>query len=503
MTSKIKLTTVATLALTTIAAVAQNEKPNIIIINADDIGFGDFSCYGMETIKTPNVDRLANQGVRFTNAHTTSATSTPSRFGLLTGTYPWRTDGTGVAAGDAAMVIKPEQLTIADMLKRAGYATAAIGKWHLGIGDKQGEQNWNGQITPALDEIGFDYSMIMAATADRVPCVYIENGKVLNLDPNDPISVSYGAPFDGEPTGAKNPELLRIHPSHGHDQAIVDSISRIGYMKGGKSALWKDELIADEIVAASKNFIKNNATKPFFLFMATNDVHVPRVPHWRFKDKSGMGYRGDAILSFDWSVGEVLNTLDSLGIADNTLIILTSDNGPVLDDGYIDDAVKLVGNHRPAGEFRGGKYSAYEGGTRVPFIVKWTGNTKSGVVNNALISQVDIYATLAEITGQKLDTNEAGDSESYVKAMLGKSKKARQEVVLDAYARALIHGDWKYIRPSNRFKYAWQTGIETACDVKPQLFNLKNDISELDNVANENLELVAEMEQRLKTVEQK
>ncbi len=503
MKTKIKLTTAAALTLTTIAAVAQTEKPNIIIINADDIGYGDFSCYGMETIKTPNVDRLANQGVRFTNAHTTSATSTPSRFGLLTGKYPWRVNGTGVAAGDAAMIIKPEQLTVADMLKRAGYTTAAVGKWHLGIGDKTGQQNWNGKITPALDEIGFDYSMIMAATADRVPCVYIENGKVLNVDPNDPIVVSYGAPIEGEPTGAKNPELLRIHPSHGHDQGIVDSISRIGYMKGGKSALWKDELIADEIVAASTNFIKNNVDKPFFLFMATNDVHVPRVPHWRFKDQSGMGYRGDALLSFDWSVGEVLNTLDSLGIADNTLVILTSDNGPVLDDGYIDGAVKLVGSHRPSGEFRGGKYSAYEGGTRVPFIVKWAGEAKGGAVSDALISQVDIYATLAEIAGQKLDANEAVDSESYVKAMLGKSKNAREEVVLDAYTRALIQGDWKYIRPSNRFKYAWQTGIETACDKEPQLFNLKNDPSELYNLAKENENLVVEMEQKLKAVEQK
>ena len=502
MITKTKLTTAA-LSLSALAAVAQTEKPNIVVIFADDIGYGDISCYGMKTIQTPNVDKLASSGVRFTNAHTTSATSTPSRFGMLTGQYPWRTAGTGVAAGDAAMIIRPEKSTVADMLKRAGYTTAAVGKWHLGIGDKQGKQNWNGQITPALSDIGFDYSMIMAATADRVPCVYIEDGKVLNLDPNDPIEVSYKAPFEGEPTGQKNPELLRLHPSHGHNQAIVDSISRIGFMKGGNSALWKDELIADEIVAASKGFIEKNADKPFFLYMATNDIHVPRVPHWRFKGKSGMGDRGDAILSFDWSVGEIMKTLDSLGLSENTLVILSSDNGPVIDDGYVDGALKYLGEHRPSSKYRGGKYSAYEAGTRVPFIVKWAENTPKGKISDALVSQVDIYATLAAVVGQELDNSEAPDSQNQAKTMLGKSKAGRSEIVLDGYTRALIQGDWKYIRPSKRFKYAWQTGIETACNPEPQLFDLSNDPSELNNLAAENKELVLKMEQDLKNLEQK
>jgi arylsulfatase A-like enzyme len=176
------------------------ERPNIIIIYADDVGYGDFSCNGSPTIQTPNVDRLASEGVRFTNAHTTSSTSTPARYGLLTGQYPWRKEGTGIAAGNAGMIISPEQYTLADMLRGAGYATGAVGKWHLGLGETA-RQDWNGVIAPGLSDIGFDYSFIMAATGDRVPCVYIENQRVVGLDPADPISVSYAEPFEGEPAG--------------------------------------------------------------------------------------------------------------------------------------------------------------------------------------------------------------------------------------------------------------------------------------------------------------
>ena len=220
--------------------------PNVIIIYADDLGFGDLSCNGSRTIATPNADRAAREGVRFTNVHTVASTSTPARYGLLTGQYPWRKPGTGIAAGDAGMIISPEQYTLADLFKSAGYVTGAVGKWHLGLGETA-RQQWNGEIAPGLRDIGFDYSFIMAATGDRVPCVYIENQRVVNLDPEDPIAVSYEKPFPGEPTGRDNPELLRMTPSHGHDQAIVHGIPRIGYMKGGKSALWRDEEIADRI----------------------------------------------------------------------------------------------------------------------------------------------------------------------------------------------------------------------------------------------------------------
>lgn len=183
-----------------------------------------------------------------------------------------------------------------------------------------------------------------------------------NYDPDAPIYVSYQKNFPGEPTGKDNPELLyNQKPSFGHDQSIVNGISRIGYMKGGGKALWKDENIADSIVTHAIDFIKENKEKPFFMYFATNDVHVPRFPHDRFRGKNPMGVRGDAIEQFDWSVGQLMKTLDEMGLTENTLIILSSDNGPVVDDGYADRAVELLGDHKPAGPLRGNKYSAFEG----------------------------------------------------------------------------------------------------------------------------------------------
>ena len=276
---------------------ADGQKPNVIFIYADDLGYGDLECYGATRVQTPHVNRLANEGIRFTNAHATASTSTPSRYAMLTGEYAWRRPGTDIAAGNAGMIIRPERFTMADMFKSVGYTTAALGKWHLGLGDKTAEQDWNAPLPMALGDLGFDYSYIMAATGDRVPCVFIENGQVANYDPSAPIYVSYETNFPGEPTGKDNPELLyNLKPSFGHDKSIVNGISRIGYMKGGGKALWKDENIADSIVTHAIDFIRLNQEKPFFLYLATNDVHVPRFPHERFRGKSPMGLRGEAIL---------------------------------------------------------------------------------------------------------------------------------------------------------------------------------------------------------------
>lgn len=480
--------------LTLGVANAQNIKPNIIIINADDLGYGDVSCNGYSKVLTPNVDKVAKEGVRLTNLHCTSSTSTPSRFSMLTGKYAWRVPGTGVAPGDAAMIVTPQMKTMPAMLQRAGYTTAAVGKWHLGLGSERGKQNWNGKITPALEDIGFDYSFIMAATGDRVPCVYIEDGRVVGLDPADPIQVSYSKPFEGEPTGKKNPELLKMHPSHGHDQALVNGISRIGYMKGGKSALWVDEEIADRITEKAVQFIEKSADKPFFLYFATNDIHVPRAPHERFVGKSGMGARGDAILSFDWSVGEVVKCLERLGIADNTLIIITSDNGPVVDDGYKDRAAELLGDHKPSAWMRGGKYSIFEAGTRVLGLARWAGQIKPGAVSNAAISQVDFFATLADIAGVEIDQTEAPDSRVMTKALMGRDKKGRDHIIEHSGTHSITIGDWKYIAPNaNGSKIAWETGNETGNDAQPQLFNIKSDAGERTNLAKKYPQRAAEM----------
>jgi arylsulfatase A-like enzyme len=483
------------------------QKPNIVFINADDIGYGDLECYGATAVMTPNVNRLANSGIRFVNAYSCAATSTPSRYGLLTGLYPWRRDDTGIARGDAPMVIHRDQHTVASMLRDAGYSTAAVGKWHLGLGEGDFNcQNWNGLITPGPKEIGFDYSYIMAATGDRTPCVFIENQRVVGLDPNDPIEVSYVTPFEGETLGSTNPELLKMHPSHGHDQAIVNGISRIGYMRGGKSALWIDENIADSITLKAVRFIEKNdpkiTGKPFFLYFCTQDIHVPRVPNPRFNGKTGMGPRGDAIVEFDWSVGQILDALNKLGLTNNTLIILTSDNGPVVDDGYKDQAFELLGDHKPAGAYRGGKYSSFEAGTRIPFIISWSGKVKPGT-SSALVSQIDLFGSLAKLTGQAIPENTATDSYNSLDSWLGKSNKDRDFIVQQSLSRTLsiVMGNWKYITPTNSAKIDQNTGIELGQDTIPQLYDIINDSGEKINVARKYPEKVKELTLKLEDIE--
>lgn len=496
MKSRSSLLSIAGLATLPVLLSAQNksEQPNVVIIMADDIGYGDLGWMGATTVNTPNVNKLANEGIRFSNCHATSATSTPSRYGMLTGMYPWRRNDTGIAPGDAAMIIKPEQYTLADMFKNAGYATAAVGKWHLGLGDKAGAQDWNGEVTPGLKDIGFDYSFIMAATGDRVPCVFIENGRAVNLDKNDPIEVSYTQPFPGEPIATTHSELLRMHPSEGHNMAIIDGIPRIGYMRGGKSALWHDEDIADRITDKAVEFISSNQKHPFFLYFGTNDIHVPRVPHQRFVGKSGMGPRGDAILSFDYCVGKVMQTLDSLGIADNTIIILTSDNGPVLDDGYHDQAVELLGNHKPGGIYRGGKYSIFEAGTRVPCIVKWTNEIKPAT-SNALISQLDFLASFSKMIQSPVPSGSASDSKDILKTLLGKSNKGRNYLVEQNINNNLsvVRGDWKYIAPGKGQKILLGTNTELGNSMEVQLYNIKKDPGETLNLAGKYPKIVSEL----------
>jgi len=476
------------------------EHPNIIIIYADDLGYGDVNCYGSRTINTPNIDRAASQGLRFINAHCTSATSTPSRYSLLTGEYAWRRKGTSVLPGDASAIIDPGRTTIASVLKKAGYATGVVGKWHLGLGPAGGP-DWNGDIKPGPLDIGFDYCFLIPATGDRVPCVYVENHRVVGLDPSDPIKINYQKKIGDWPTGKENPELLKMYPSHGHDMTIVNGVSRIGWMTGGKSALWVDENMADTITRKAINFIERNKDKPFFLYFATHDIHVPRLPHPRFAGKSGMGPRGDAILEFDWAVGVILKTVERLKLDKKTFIIITSDNGPVVDDGYKDMAVELLGNHKPAGPLRGGKYSLFEGGTRVVFIAKWTGKIKPGV-SSALFSQIDLLASFAALTGQKLEENDAPDSFNHLDALLGKDRKGREWLVEHAGRLTIIKGDWKYIEQGPGPKILMNTNTETGYDPMPQLYNLNDDIGEKNNLAEKYPDIVNELSELLNKIKE-
>lgn len=463
------------------------QRPNVVLIYADDLGYGDLECFGAKNVATPNVNRLASYGSRFTNTYAAAATSTPSRYAMLTGEYAWRRPDTDVAPGNAGMIIRPEQFTVADVFRNAGYATAAIGKWHLGMGDKTGTQDWNAPLPCGPNDLGFDYSYVMAATADRVPCVFIENGSVANYDPTAPIYVDYRHNFPGEPTGADNPELLyNMRSSHGHDMSIVNGIGRIGYMKGGGTALWKDENIADSIATHAITFIEQNASKPFFLYLATNDVHVPRFPHERFRGKNPMGVRGDAIAQFDWTVGQVMHALDSLGLTDNTLIILSSDNGPVTDDGYDDQADLLLNGHSPTGGLRGGKYSAFEGGTRVPLIVSWPGHVPVNQNNATLMSQIDWLASLASLVGTPVPSGGAPDSFNRLGNLLGNDTADRPWVLQQAADKTLSIRTprWKFIDISEGApKITWGPDIETGYAPLPQLYDMQASQAERTNLA--------------------
>jgi arylsulfatase A len=472
--------------------------PNVIFICADDLGYGDLGCYGATKLKTPNLDQLAKQGIRFTDGHCTSATCTPSRYGFMTGQYPWRKQGTGVLPGDAALIVPTDRITLPKVFKKAGYQTAAIGKWHLGIGTAV-EKDWNGELKPGPIETGFDYSFIFPATADRVPTVFVENHRVLALDNTDPIIVDYKTKTGNEPTGKENPELLKMKASHGHDQTIVNGIGRIGFMSGGKKARWTDEEVSFTFLEKAKTFIANNKNNPFFLYFGLTEPHVPRMPATMFKGKSGLGYRGDAILQLDWTVGEIMKQLTALGISKNTMIIFTSDNGPVLDDGYVDEAVTQLNGHTPAGVLRGGKYSAFEAGTRVPFMISWPGTIQPGI-SNALVSQLDFLASFAAMLKVPVPEGEAFDSENTIHALLGKSAKGREIFIEQGGALSIRQGDWKLIEPREGPAKYIATDTESGNLMQPQLYNLAKDIGEKNNLAEQYPDKVKELTKLLEKI---
>ncbi|MCM2681132.1 sulfatase family protein [Echinimonas agarilytica] len=458
-------------------------KPNIVIFYVDDMGYGDLSSYGATQVTTPNIDQLANDGIRYTDAHSPAATCTPSRYSLLTGELAIRNNA-AILPGDAPLIINPSKPTLPRMLASQGYTTGVVGKWHLGLG--RGDVNWNEAVKPGPLEIGFDYSFLLPATGDRVPTVYLENHHVVNLDPSDPLSVSYVERIGDRPLGTERPDLLKQKADLQHSATIVNGISRIGWMKGGKSAEWVDEDFHTVFTDKAIDFIDDNKNKPFMLFFPFHDIHVPRSPNAMFEGKTGMGPRGDAILQVDWMTGRIVDALEEKGLLENTLIIFSSDNGPVLDDGYADQAVELIGNHKPAGPFADGKYSAHEGGTRVPMITYYKGKQQTGI-SNALISHIDLYASLADLVGYELNTTEAIDSANVLPALLDADADARDVMVEEAFTLALRENSWKYIAPFEGSTPGWLANkdVRAGLMAEPQLYNLSTDIKETNNLASQ------------------
>ncbi len=477
------------------------DKPNLIIIYADDVGYGDLSVYGSTMIKTPEIDQLAAGGARFTNAYCMASTSTPSRYSLLTGKYAFRNPDAQILSPDANMILEPGSGTLGEVMQSAGYRTAVIGKWHLGVGE--GDTDWNKEIKPTPLETGFHESFIIPSTNDRVPTVWVKGNRVYNWsEDDDPLRISHRERIGNLPTGTSHPEKL-IYPADGyHSGTIVNGISRIGFMDGGQSAWWSDENMGLEILERSLAFIEGQKDEPFFLFMPMHQTHVPRVPHEMFLGKSDTGLRGDHIVELDYIVGQVVQTLEELQIRGNTLIIFSSDNGPVIYDSYYDGAIEDGVGHVPNGPFRGGKYHVYEGGTRMPTIVNWPDRVEAGIVSDAMLSQVDLLASIASLIGEPVPEGAAPDSQNQLSAWLGETGLGREYVIQQGVGMfAIRKGDWKLIlagetpawvdRRHNDYPNAISTPMPSA-DAH-SLFNLADDPGESNDLADEYPEKVEKL----------
>lgn len=479
------------LALLALALWSEAKKPNVVVIMADDLGYGDLGCYGAKpkNLKTPHIDQLAEEGLRFTSGYCSASTCTPTRYSFLTGNYAFRRTGTGIAPPDGPSIIQPGEKTIADLLKGAGYQTAVIGKWHLGLGKPGEGPDWNGELKPGPREIGFDYNFLLPTTNDRVPQVYVENSRVLNLDPSDPLWVGSRKPSEDHPTGITHRHTLKMDWSHGHNATIHNGISRIGFYTGGHAARFRDEDLADKWVEKSEEWISQRKENPFFLFFASHDLHVPRIPHERFKGASGLSYRGDVIVQLDWCVGEIVRILKEQGLDKDTLIVFCSDNGPVGDDGYKDGALEFMGDHKPAGPYKGGKYSIFEGGTRTPFITWWPGTIEPGV-SDEVVCTIDLATSLASHLGLSLPEDSHVDSLNVMDALLGKEgAKGRDHLIQQDNGGkgnfGFRKGKWKLLRHSKKIARNVRVEERLANQTVEQLtlIDLEEDPGETKNLA--------------------
>ncbi|MDX1618472.1 MAG: arylsulfatase, partial [Balneolaceae bacterium] len=473
------------------------------------VGYGDIGVYGTDKIPTPHIDRLATDGIRFTSAYATASTCTPSRYSLLTGKYAFRNQRAQILPSDAPLLIAPGSPTLPAILQEAGYHTAVVGKWHLGLGE--GAVDWNGAVKPGPLEVGFDESFILPATNDRVPTVLMEGHYVKGLAEGDaPLQISYDEQVGDHPTGTSHPEKLHYPADQQHSGTIVNGISRIGWQTGGESAWWDDGQLAGQFVERAATFMEQNSDRPFFLFLPMHQNHVPRWPNEQFVGQSETGVRGDTVVELDWVVGQIVQKIEALDLREQTLIIFSSDNGPIFDDGYIDGSVTEAGGHQANGPFRGGKYHAFEGGTRLPLIANWPGTIDSAQVSDAVISQVDLLASLTDIAGADLPEGEQFDSQNLAHTLLGQTSQGRENVIQQGAGGVygIRKGQWKLIiaeQPPPGWTDTKHTARENPIST-PQveqgayLFNLEEDPAETTNLADKHPEIVKELSDLLEEI---
>lgn len=478
-------------------------KPNVVIINVDDLGYGDVGVYGATKVETPNIDRLAAEGRMFTDFHAASAVCSPSRYALLTGRYPSRAELWSPIFLRTPLVIDTTRLTIADVMKDAGYATAVIGKWHLGFQDER-PINWNDPLDPGPLELGFDYYFGVPVLNSHPPFVYVENHKVVGLTPDDPLI--YG----------KHAETRWFPEKFG--------LSDIG---GGKAAhfLYDDRMVGTTLKDKAVDWIKAHKDEPFFLYFATTNIHHPYTPAPRFIGSSEAGRYGDFIHELDWIVGEVLAALEEEGLSDNTLVIFTSDNGPMLNQGG-QDAWEL--GHRSNGNLLGFKFDAWEGGHRVPFIARWPGKIPAGTSSDELLSNIDMLATLAALVDRPLEPGEGPDSFNMLPALTGEPEEPIRDLLVISPQNknnlSIRKGNWMYISGQGgggfatdkigshtlggppAFPFTGQQNSDIAGgEIKPgaapaQLYNLEVDLYQSENLYYEHPEKAKELEELLHRV---
>lgn len=477
--------------------------PNVIIINADDLGYGDTGTYGATMVRTPNIDKLALKGKKFTDFHSVSAVCSPSRFALLTGEHPDRHDFSQPIFLRTPLVVDTAQTTIADVLKEAGYATGIVGKWHLGFQDEK-PIDWNAALKPGPLELGFDYYFGVPILNSHAPFVYVENHNVVGYTPDDPF-VS-----DTESETRWFPEKF--------DLKVIG---------GARAAhfLYDDRTVGTTLKDKAVEFIKDKKDEPFFLYFATTNIHHPFTPAPRFIGTSEAGRYGDFIHELDWIVGEIVKTLEEEGLTENTLLIFTSDNGGMLNQGGQD---AYAAGHHQNGELLGFKFDSWEGGHRVPFIVKWPGKVPANTLSDALLSNLDLLATMAALTKRTLGKGEGIDSYNMLPALVGDPQEPiREELLISSSQLTNVgyrKGDWMYINTqggggfadkevgahslggAGAFPFTGQKNSDIAngeykASAPPaQLYNLKQDPRQAENVYNEYPEVVVDMESSMEAI---
>ena len=456
---------------------AEAQQPNIVIILSDDYGWGSAACFGAKGLKTPNLDRLAREGRRFTQAYAPGSVCSPTRYGMMTGRYYWRTsvkDGE-VLAGNAPLHIEPTRLTLASLCKGQGYATGAFGKWHLGLQTGIAKTDWNEPLQPGPLAVGFDYFYGLAANPWNGPHSFIENEKLTGRIPGQLVAIT-GNRETATTTGILKP----FEVDH-----IMETLT-------GKVTAW----------------IEEHQARPFFVYYAPNAVHEPVAPNPRFTGSPYKKY-GDFIEELDWSVGQVLATLDKLKLTDHTLLLFTSDNGGVVNRNNEHAAAALDAGLAINGHLRGGKHDVWEGGFREPFLVRWPGKVPAGTVSDQVIGLTDVLASLAGILQVPLPADHAEDSFDVSRAFFEArpGRPVRDHVILQAAdgVYAIRQGDWKLvervnppkIEPRNKKKADLAEKKKKGAPKHDELFNLANDPSETKDVGADNAALVAKLRKLL------